>query len=134
MLYWKMLVTVKLLILWFYAHSKHRNFLFFFNFKKHVCEKFHFVLNTCIDVVYWYMCGLVVIINFYSIEITHYTLWCKLVYWQTTHTHTHTHTFNGPFSWTTRVGWYQKGKTNLDFTIRYDTIRDAILTCARKPT
>jgi len=30
-------------------------------------------------------------------------------------THTHTHPFNGPFSRTTRVGRYQKGKTNLDF-------------------
>ena len=30
--------------------------------------------------------------------------------------HTHTHTFNGPFSETTWVGRYQKGKTNLDFT------------------
>jgi len=30
--------------------------------------------------------------------------------------HTHTHTFNGPFSGTTQVSWYQKGKTNLDFT------------------
>jgi len=28
----------------------------------------------------------------------------------------HTHQFNGPFSGTTWVGWYQKGKTNLDFT------------------
>jgi len=27
----------------------------------------------------------------------------------------HTHPFNGPFSGTTRVSWYQKGKTNLDF-------------------
>ena len=33
-----------------------------------------------------------------------------------THTHTHTHPFNGPFSGTTRVSRYQKGKTNLDFT------------------
>jgi len=32
------------------------------------------------------------------------------------HTYTHTHTFNGPMSRTTRVGWYQKGKTSLDFT------------------
>jgi len=36
------------------------------------------------------------------------------------HTHTHTHTraraFNGPFSWTTQVSRYQKGKTDLDFT------------------
>ena len=31
-------------------------------------------------------------------------------------THTHTHPFNGPLSGTTRVGRYQKGKTNLDFT------------------
>ena len=36
-------------------------------------------------------------------------------------THTHTHTFNGPFSWTTRVSRYQKGKTNLDFTEARDS-------------
>jgi len=30
-----------------------------------------------------------------------------------THTHTHTHTFNGPFSRTTQVSRYEKGKTNL---------------------
>jgi len=30
-------------------------------------------------------------------------------------THTHTHLFNGPFSGTTQVIQYQKGKTNLDF-------------------
>ena len=30
--------------------------------------------------------------------------------------HTHTHPFNGPFSGTIQVSWYQKGKTNLDFT------------------
>ena len=29
---------------------------------------------------------------------------------------THTHPFNGPFSGTTRVSRYQKGKPNLDFT------------------
>ena len=28
----------------------------------------------------------------------------------------HIHPFNGPFSGTTRVSWYQKGKPNLDFT------------------
>ena len=28
----------------------------------------------------------------------------------------HTHPFNGPFSGTTQVSQYQKGKTNLDFT------------------
>jgi len=35
--------------------------------------------------------------------------------------HTHTHPFNGPFSRTTRVGRYQKGKTNLDFTEARDS-------------
>jgi len=34
----------------------------------------------------------------------------------TDHTHTHTLPFNGPFSGTTQVSQYQKGKTNLDFT------------------
>jgi len=35
--------------------------------------------------------------------------------------HTHTHPFNGPFSGTTQVSWYQKGKTNLDFTEARDS-------------
>jgi len=35
--------------------------------------------------------------------------------------HTHTHPFNGPFSRTTRVRRYQKGKTNLDFTEARDS-------------
>ena len=35
--------------------------------------------------------------------------------------HTHTHTFNGPFSGTTWVSWYRKGKTNLDFTKATDS-------------
>jgi len=30
--------------------------------------------------------------------------------------HSTLHSFNGPLSRTTRVGRYQKGKTNLDFT------------------
>ena len=38
-----------------------------------------------------------------------------------TATHTHTHPFNGPFSRTTRVSQYQKGKTNLDFTEARDS-------------
>ena len=33
----------------------------------------------------------------------------------------HTHTFNGHLSRTTRVGRYQKGKTNLDFTEARDS-------------
>ena len=35
--------------------------------------------------------------------------------------HTHTHTFNGPFSGTTQVSRYHKGKTNLDFTEARDS-------------
>jgi len=33
----------------------------------------------------------------------------------------HTHPFNGPFSGTTRVSRYQKGKTYLDFTEAKDS-------------
>jgi len=33
----------------------------------------------------------------------------------------HTHPFNGPFSGTTWVSWYQKVKTNLDFTETRDS-------------
>ena len=35
--------------------------------------------------------------------------------------YTHIHPFNGPFSGTTQVGWYQKGETNLDFTEARDS-------------
>jgi len=42
------------------------------------------------------------------------SLWCTVVFLSVTHTHTHL--FNGPFSRTTQVSRYQKGKTNLDFT------------------
>jgi len=35
--------------------------------------------------------------------------------------HTHTRAFNGPFSGTTQVSRYQKGKTNLDFTEARDS-------------
>jgi len=35
--------------------------------------------------------------------------------------YTHTHPFNSPFSGTTQVGRYQKGKTNLDFTEARDS-------------
>ena len=39
----------------------------------------------------------------------------------TTINHSHTHTFNGPLSGTTRVSWYQKGETDLDFTEARDS-------------
>jgi len=35
--------------------------------------------------------------------------------------YTHTHPFNGPFSGTTQVSRYQKGKTNLDFAEARDS-------------
>jgi len=38
---------------------------------------------------------------------------CSKKYWEMGN---NTHTFSGPFSGTTRVSQYQKGKTNLDFT------------------
>ena len=34
---------------------------------------------------------------------------------------TYVRMFNGPLSGTTRVSWYQKGKTNLDFTEARDS-------------
>jgi len=37
------------------------------------------------------------------------------------HTYAHTHLFNGPFSGTTQVSQYKKGKTNLDFTEARDS-------------
>jgi len=39
----------------------------------------------------------------------------------TIYIHTHTHPFYGPFSRTTRVSRYQKGKTSLDFTEASDS-------------
>ena len=38
-----------------------------------------------------------------------------------TYTHPFTHPFNGPFSGITQVSWYQKGKTNLDFSEARDS-------------
>jgi len=35
--------------------------------------------------------------------------------------YTHTHPFNGLFSGTTQVSWYQKGKTNLNFNEARDS-------------
>ena len=51
-----------------------------------------------------------------------YTVYLDIhIYMQTTFCITHTHTFNGPFSGTTQVSQYQKGKTNLDFTQARDS-------------
>jgi len=45
----------------------------------------------------------------------------KIIKIGNTNTHTHTHTFNGPFSGTTQMSPYQKGKTSLDFTEARDS-------------
>jgi len=45
---------------------------------------------------------------------------------ESTTKHTHTHMFNGPFSGTTRVSRYQKGKINLDFTETRDRVAVAV--------
>jgi len=41
---------------------------------------------------------------------------------EVSNTHTHIHPFNGPLSRTTRVSWYQKGKTNLDFLLKQEIV------------
>jgi len=38
-----------------------------------------------------------------------------------TASYTHAHPLNGPLSGTTQASWYQKGKTNLDFTEARDS-------------
>ena len=42
-------------------------------------------------------------------------------HWYVAVLHTHTHPFNGPFSGTTRVSRYQKGRTSPDFTEARDS-------------
>ena len=56
-----------------------------------------------------------------STKQTHNLSTKKRISIHTDYTHTHKHTFNGPFSGTTRVSRYQKGKTNLDFTEARDS-------------
>ena len=46
---------------------------------------------------------------------------CKIFRSNFVKIHAHTHPFNGPFSGTTWVSRYQKGKTNLDFTEARDS-------------
>jgi len=58
---------------------------------------------------------------------SHYRFSCSLILYissplpKTLCTWLHTHPFNGPFSGTTQVTRYQKGKTNLDFTEARDS-------------
>ena len=48
-------------------------------------------------------------------------LFCEYYYHDLFASRTHTHPFNGPFSGTTQVSRYQKGKINLDFTEARDS-------------
>jgi len=57
----------------------------------------------------------------HTIKYNQYTSNGKVLSISFGYTHTHTHPFNGPLSKTTRVSWYQKGKTNLDFTEATDS-------------
>jgi len=57
-------------------------------------------------------------------DIFYYTLavaWFVCVDWLWSVCPFTSHPFNGPFSGTTRVSWYQKGKTSLDFTEARDS-------------
>ena len=47
--------------------------------------------------------------------------WWSCRMYSTTHTRTHT-PFHGPFSGNTQVSRYQKGKTNLDFLLKQETV------------
>ena len=51
----------------------------------------------------------------------HYRLFSAIKLEVTKSSETERDTFNGPFSGTTRVSRYQKGKTNLDFTEARDS-------------
>jgi len=46
---------------------------------------------------------------------------CGRLNWLLCSSKTHTHPFNGPFSGTTRVSRYQKGKNSLDFSVARDS-------------
>jgi len=54
-------------------------------------------------------------------EVINLRQWHKSTHNYNCYTHVYTHTFNGPFSGTTQVSQYQKGKTNLDFTVARDS-------------
>jgi len=58
-------------------------------------------------------------VSCYSQDIMYYKndIACYFMY----NAYNYAHPFNGPLSGTTRVSWYQKGKTNLDFTEARDS-------------
>ena len=70
--------------------------------------------STGVTVVCNIQCHVTLII--FCSQITDSCGYCYFHYYTTT-----LHTFNGPFSGTTQVSRYQKGKTNLDFTEARDS-------------
>ena len=111
---------------WWHCHSlslasvKSRLVLpFWYRLTRVVSEKGP--LSGCVCVchlaVLWKITPAVVCGNFmFSIPGQHWYIQYHICYRQTD-----THTFNGPFSGTTQVSRYQKGKTNLDFTEARDS-------------
>jgi len=79
--------------------------------------KTHFRLMTRTKLTKWTGLG-----SSYRVSSSHVCISSSQVRWHKNHhlTNSHltnnTHPFNGPFSGTTQVSQYQKGKTNLDFT------------------
>jgi len=77
----------------------------------------HFRLMTPTKLTKWTGLG-----SSYRVSSSHVCISSSQVRWHKNHhlTNSHltnnTHPFNGPFSGTTQVSQYQKGKTNLDFT------------------
>jgi len=58
----------------------------------------------------------------FSSNICIYRMFCIVLALPSWRINTHTHPFNGPFSGTTEVNRYQKGKINLDFFLKQETV------------
>jgi len=77
-------------------------------------------VKLCTNKILWFFSwGLVVPVQagstdfvYFGYKIIMQRLMCHVI---------HTHTFDGPFSGTTRVSRYQRGKTNLDFSEARDS-------------
>ena len=98
----------------FLSHT--RNFLIFLCF---CYSSFVTVASTCntTNIKHSHL-----MVNFQQSQATNYwKSWHEDLHICWIHTHTHTRPFNGPFSGTTRVSRYQKGKNNLDFTEARDS-------------
>ena len=70
--------------------------------------------GTLLGVMLWHALNCLQSIRLFAVRQEQCGLWLPLLY-------TYTRPFNGPFSGTTWLSWYQKGKTNLDFTEARDS-------------